>query len=166
MVGEPIVLPDQLVGSAVLVGDRLSIVADQLVLPVTGGIGIGLSIRGRTGICRRSVGVDLLFGYVPPAVVGVRHRLIGEPVVLPDQLVDSVVLVGDGGRPVRSRLCSRCRCRRIRRCRSCYSCTLPAGRLATIDSSYGAVKRTVLLCARVQLFLLHSKNRKISCAKI
>ena len=34
----------------------------------------------------------------PPQVVGIGHRLIGELVVLPGQLVCAVVFIGDGGR--------------------------------------------------------------------
>ena len=82
-----------------VVGDRLIAVADQLVLPVTGGIAVGDRGDGRAGVCGRGVGVDVLLRQVPPAVVGVGHRLVGELVVLPDQLVGSVVLVGDGSRP-------------------------------------------------------------------
>ena len=76
-----------------VVADRLSVVTDQLVLPVTGGIGIWNRLCGGARILRRCVGIDLLLRQVPPAVVGIRHRLIREPVVLPDQLVGPVVLV-------------------------------------------------------------------------
>lgn len=42
----------------------------------------------------------LSFGRCPDAI---RHRLVGELVVLPNQLVGAVVLVGDGGRPLSDR---------------------------------------------------------------
>ena len=82
-----------------VVDDRLSVVADQLVLPAAGRIAIGDRACGCARILRRCVGIDLLLRQVPPQVVGIRHRLIGEPVVLPDQLVCAVVLVGDEGAP-------------------------------------------------------------------
>ena len=82
-----------------VVGDRLIAVADQLVLPVTGGIAVGDRGDGRARVCGRGVGVDVLCGQVPPAVVGIRHRLVREGVVLPDQFVCAVVLVGDEGAP-------------------------------------------------------------------
>ena len=86
-----------------VVDDRLPVVADQLVLPVTGGITIGDRGDGRAGVRGCSVGVDLLLGNVPPQVVGIRHRLVGELVVLPDQLVRAIVLVGDGSRSLSDR---------------------------------------------------------------
>ena len=86
-----------------VVGDRLRTVADQLVFPAAGRIAIGDRACGRAWILRRGVGVDVLLRQVPPAVVGVRHRLIREPVVLPHQLVGAVVLVGDGSRPLSDR---------------------------------------------------------------
>ena len=79
-----------------VVGDRLIAVADQLVLPVTGGIAVGDRGDGRARVCGRGVGVDVLCGQVPPAVVGIRHRLVREGVVLPDQFVGADELVGYG----------------------------------------------------------------------
>ena len=74
-----------------VVGDRLAVVADQLVLPVTGGIGIWDRLCGGARILRRGVGVYALCGQVPPAVVGLRHRLVRESVVLPHQLVGTYI---------------------------------------------------------------------------
>ena len=82
-----------------VVDDRLIAVADQLVLPVPGGITVGDRGDGRARVLRRGVGVDTRGSQVPPDVVGIRHRLVGELVVLPDQLVCAVVLVGDEGAP-------------------------------------------------------------------
>ena len=42
----------------------------------------------------------LSFGRCPDAI---RHRLVGELIVLPDQLVGAVVLIGDGSRPLGDR---------------------------------------------------------------
>ena len=67
-----------------VVGDRLIAVADQLVFPVPGGIAVGDRGDGRAGVCGRGVGVDALGSQVPPDVVGIRHRLVREGVVLPD----------------------------------------------------------------------------------
>ena len=82
-----------------VVGDRLSVVAGQLIIPFPGGLDVRDRACGRAWILRRGVGIDALLRQVPPAVVGVRHRLIREPVVLTDQLVGSVVFIGNGGRP-------------------------------------------------------------------
>ena len=82
-----------------VVGDCLIAVAYKLVLPIPGGIGIRDRLRGRAGVCGRGIGIDALDGQVPPQIVGIRHRLVGEPVVLPDQLVGTVVFIGNGGRP-------------------------------------------------------------------
>ena len=79
-----------------VVDDRLIAVADQLVLPVPGGITVGDRGDGRTRVCGRGVGVDLLLRQVPPDVVGIRHRLVREGVVLPDQFVGADELVGYG----------------------------------------------------------------------
>ena len=77
--------------------------ADQLVLPVTGEIAVGDRGDGCARVCGRGVGVDALGGQVPPAVVGIRHRLVREGVVLPDQRVGAIVLVGDGSRTLSDR---------------------------------------------------------------
>ena len=79
-----------------VVGDGLAVIAGQLVLPCAGRIDVRDRLRGRARVRGRGVGVDLLLGNVPPGIVGVCHRLVGEPVVLPDQLVCTVVLVGYG----------------------------------------------------------------------
>ncbi len=71
--------------------------ADQLILPGAVPIDIRDHGGGCTGIRGRGIGVDLLLSDIPPGIVGIGHRLIGELVVLPDQLVRAVVLVGDGG---------------------------------------------------------------------
>ena len=86
-----------------VVGDRLIAVADQLVLPAARGIDIRDRVDRIGRIRRRGVGVDLLLGNVPPDVVGIGRRLIGELVVLPDQLVGTVVFIGNGGRPLSDR---------------------------------------------------------------
>ena len=77
--------------------------ADQLILPGAVPIDIRDHGGGCTGIRGRGIGVDLLLSDIPPGLVGIGHRLIGELVVLPDQLVGAVVLVGDGSRPLSDR---------------------------------------------------------------
>ena len=79
-----------------VVDDRLSVVAGQLIIPFPGGITVGDRGDGRTRVCGRGVGVDLLLRQVPPDVVGIRHRLVREGVVLPDQFVGADELVGYG----------------------------------------------------------------------
>ena len=86
-----------------VVGDRLIAIADQLVLPVTGEIPVSDRVRRRAWISCRGIGVNVLCGKVPPDVVGIRHRLVREGVVLPHQLVGTVILVGDGSRPLSDR---------------------------------------------------------------
>ena len=82
-----------------VVGDGLSVIACELIAPCR--VCVAIQDRGdrRTRVRGRGVGVYVLSGQVPPAVVGIRHRLIREPVVLPHQLVGTVVLVRDGSRP-------------------------------------------------------------------
>lgn len=42
------------------------------------------------------VGVNVLLGQVPPQIVGIGHCLDGELVVIPGQLVGTVVFIGNG----------------------------------------------------------------------
>ena len=95
MGGACIANEDLLIVVDLLIGDRLSIVADQLVLPFPGGIDVCLCVRGVGWVRSRGVGVDVLLRQVPPNVILVGHRLVGEPVVLPDQLVGAVIRIGD-----------------------------------------------------------------------
>ena len=83
-----------------IVGNGLAVVAGELVPPLGVCVAVGNRLRRRAGVLRRCVGVDALALDVPPAVVDIRHRLIREAVVLPNQLVGAVVLVGDGGAPL------------------------------------------------------------------
>ena len=82
-----------------VVDDTLPVVAGQLVLPGAVIVAVGDRRRSRARVRGRGVGVGLLHGKVAPAVVGIGHRLVGELVVLPDQLIGPVVLVGDGTAP-------------------------------------------------------------------
>ncbi len=82
-----------------VVGDGLAVVAGQLVLPGAVPVAVGDRACGRARVRDCGVGVDLLRRQVPPGIVGIDHRLVGELVVLPDQFVGPVVLVGDGGAP-------------------------------------------------------------------
>ena len=76
-----------------VVGDGLAVVLGHLVAPRAVCVAVGDRLRGRARVRGRGVGVDLLLGNVPPAVVFIGHRLVGKAVVLPDQLVGAVVLV-------------------------------------------------------------------------
>ena len=87
------------VAHVIVVDDRLTVIADQLILPFPGGVPIVDRVCGIGRRRRRGVGVDLLVLNVAPRIILIGHRLVGELVVLPDQFVCAVVLVGDGGRP-------------------------------------------------------------------
>ncbi len=81
----------------VVIGDRLSVIAGQLVTPTirTGFIGVGNRSRRCCGQCSRRVRIDLLVQNVAPVVVLVGDRLVQNAVVFTDQAVCGVVLVFD-----------------------------------------------------------------------
>lgn len=77
-----------------VVGQRMPVVARHLIAPAAVCIAVGDRLRRRAKRAGR-VGVDLLVQNVPPLIVFIRDRLVGDAVVLARQSVDIVVLVGN-----------------------------------------------------------------------
>lgn len=85
------------VGSGVahfVVRDGLAVVGGELIPPAFVAVGIGVGGGGATKITS-GVGVGLFVENIPPAVVLVGDGLVGEAVVLTDELVGSIVGIGD-----------------------------------------------------------------------